>query len=77
MELAVIDCLGGRSYSDLSGNFWEVLRFFRDDFPTKRYLDPSNTNNVISDDLTLIEKRKIQATVNISRAKKTWEEIVW
>ena len=77
LELAVIDCLGGRSYSDLNGNFWEVLRFFRDDFLTKRYLDPSNTNNVISDDLTLTEKRKIQATANISRAKKTWGEIVW
>ncbi len=77
LELAAIDCLGGRSYSDLSGNFWEILRFFRDEFPTKRYLDPSNTNNVISDDLKLTEKRKVQATANISRAKKTWQEIVW
>jgi len=77
LELAVIDCLGGRSYSDLSGNFWEVLRFFGDEFPGKRYLDPSNTNNVISDDLNLTEKKKIQATANTSRAKKTWGEIVW
>jgi hypothetical protein len=77
LELAVIDCLRGRSYSDLSGNFWEILRFFRDEFPTKRYLDPSNANNVISDDLTLTEKRKIQDMANISRAKKTWQEIVW
>lgn len=77
LELSVIDCLGGKSYSDLSGNFWEVLRFFGNEFPAKRYFDPSNTNNVVSDDLNLTEKRQIQATANASRTKKTWEEIVW
>lgn len=77
LELSVIDCLGGRSYSDLNGNFWEVLRFFSDEFSNKRYLDPSNTNNVISDDLSLIEKSQIQAMAKTSRTKKTWGEIVW
>jgi hypothetical protein len=77
LELAVIDCLEGRSYSNLSGNFWEVLRFLANEFPSKRYLDPSNTNNVISDDINLTEKRKIQATANTSRAEKTWGEIAW
>jgi len=77
LELAVIDCLGGRSHSDLSGNFWEILRFFSDEFPSKRYLDPSNINNIISDDLNLTEKWNIQSAVKISRAKKTWGEIVW
>jgi hypothetical protein len=77
LELAVIDCLEGRSYSDLSGNFWEVLRFFADEFPSKRYLDPSNTNNVISDELNVTEKRMVQATANTSRAQKDWGEIAW
>lgn len=77
LELAAIDCLGGRSYSDLSGNFWEMLRFFSDEFPSKRYIDPSNTNNVISDDINLTEKTSIQSAAKISISKKTWEEIVW
>jgi len=77
LELSVIDCLGGRSYSDLNGNFWEVLRFFSDEFSNKRYLDPSNTNNIISDDLSLIEKSQVQAMAKTSITKKTWKEIVW
>ena len=77
LELSVIDCLSGRSYSDLSGNFWEILRFLSNEFPNKRYLDPSNTNNVISDDLSAIGKSQIQTMAQISRNKKTWGEIVW
>ena len=77
LELSVIDCLVGRTYSNLSGNFWKVLNFFADEFPGKRYLDPSNTNNIISDDLTLTGKRQIQAMANKSKTKETWGQIVW
>lgn len=77
LELSVIDCLEGRSYSDLNGNFWEVLRFFSEDFSDKKYLDPSNVNNIISDDINLTEKMQILATAIASISKKTWEEIVW
>jgi hypothetical protein len=54
-----------------------VLRFLSNEFPNKRYLDPSNTNNVISDDLSAIDKLKIQTMAQIYRYKKTWGEIVW
>ncbi len=77
LELSVLDCLSGKSYSDLSGNFWEILRFFNDEFNTKKFVDPSNTNNIISDDLTLSEKHQIQTMAKTSRSKKTWGEIVW
>jgi hypothetical protein len=78
LELAVIDNLSGKSYSDLSGNFWQVLGYLSsDDFITKRYIDPANTNNVISDDLSLSERRLIQNAARLSRTKREWEQIVW
>ena len=77
LELAVIDCLSGKSYSDLNGNFYEVLRFLSDNFINKKYLDPANTNNVISEDLSATEKYSIKSAASISMAKKTWGEIVW
>ena len=77
LELAVIDCLSGRSYSDISGNFWEVLGFLAADFVNRRYLDPANTNNVISDDLSISERRLIQSAAQIARTKKLWSQIVW
>ena len=77
LELAVIDCLKHKTRGDLANNFWSVLEFLRDSFVNRRYLDPANTNNVISDDLTLQEKQKVAIQAAASRSKKYWSEIVW
>lgn len=77
LELVVIDCLSGCSYSDLNGNFWKVLGFLIDDFLDKQYIDPANTNNVISNDLTVSEKQLIQSAAQESRRKQNWGQIVW
>lgn len=77
LELAVIDCLTGSSSETLSDNFWKVLGFLAGDFPSRRYVDPANTNNVISDDLTQSEKQVIKAAALAARAQKTWQSIVW
>jgi hypothetical protein len=77
LELAVIDCLTGSSLGALSDNFWKVLGFLAGDFSTRRYLDPANTNNVISDDLSQSEKKAIKAAALAARGQKTWQSIVW
>ncbi len=77
VELVAIDCLSGRSYSDLSGNFWEVFGFLSSDFITGRYVDPANTNNIISDDLNYSEKQKIQRAAQTARSRSNWSQIVW
>jgi hypothetical protein len=77
MELAVINCLSGRSYSDLNGNFWHVLGFLSGDFVNSRYLDPANTNNVISDDLSVSERQQIRSAAQIACTKPDWAQIVW
>jgi hypothetical protein len=76
LELAVIDCLSGRSYSDLNGNFWQVLGFLSGDFVNKRYVDPANNNNVISDDLSISERQLIESAAQIARRKTDWAQIV-
>ncbi len=77
LEMAVIDCLAGKSYSDISGNFWEVLGFFANGFPNSRYVDPSNSNNIISDDLEHSEKLIIKQKAQTSRSMTDWSQIVW
>ena len=77
LELAIIDCLSGHSYSNLSGNFCEVLGFLANDFIERRYVDPANTNNVISDDLTFSERQLIRHAARLARSKGKWSEIVW
>lgn len=77
LEMAVIDSLKYSTVGKLSWNFLKVLEFFRDELPAKRYIDPANTNNVISDDLNAGQKSIISNQARQSRSQNTWGGIVW
>ena len=57
--------------------FFKVLSFLSLEFQNRRYLDPANTNNVISDDLNSYEKRLIATQAQTSANKQFWSQIVW
>jgi hypothetical protein len=57
MELAVIHAL--KPNRPIDESFTSLLRFLATDFPTTRLLDPANSNNVVSDLLTEVEKLRI------------------
>ncbi|MEH2369731.1 hypothetical protein [Nostoc sp.] len=77
LEMAVIDSLKYSTIGDLSNNFLKVLEFFRDNLPSLRYVDPANTNNVISDDLNTSQKLAVASQARLSRNQQTWGGIVW
>mgnify|MGYP000599963859 CR=1 FL=1 len=77
LEMAVIDSLKYSSIGNLSDDFLKVLDFFRDSLASTRYVDPANTNNIISDDLDATEKSAISAQARLSRNQQTWGGIVW
>ena len=77
LELAVIDALKYSTAGNLSANFLKVLEFFRDSLPSTRYVDPANTNNIISDDLTAAQKIAISSQARLSRNQQNWRRIVW
>ncbi len=66
LELTVIDALAGQYSGTLSGNVWKVFGFLRDTFPNARIVDPANTNNIISDDLTAPEKGKVKTAAELA-----------
>ncbi len=75
LELALIDALP-RQYSEtLYGNV-RALQYLGDRFPIARIVDPANTNNVISDDLSLAEKMKIAQAARQALNAMKWGEIV-
>jgi hypothetical protein len=47
-------------------DFRELLHFLATDFPTTRLLDPANSNNVVSDLLTEVEKLRIARRASLS-----------
>lgn len=77
LELAVIDSLQYARIGNTSANVWRALEHLRDKIETSRYVDPANSNNVVSDDCTRAEKTAIAAAAAESLRKKSWEEIVW
>ena len=76
LELVVIDSLYNCRKGDLANNFLRVLNFIASNIITAVYKDPANTNNCISDQITLLEKNKIAQQAKLSASKYYWSEIV-
>lgn len=77
LELITLEALYYKSKNDLANNVLEVLKYLRDNFVDKVVIDPSNTNNTISDDLYKYEKEAIAQKARDSLSKTNWSEIVW
>jgi hypothetical protein len=61
LEMAVIDSLRYARVGNTAANVWQVLEHFRDKIETMQYIDPANTNNIVSDDCSRAEKMAIAA----------------
>jgi hypothetical protein len=55
---------------------WTVFQYLRDHFGAARVVDPANTNNIISDDLTQAEKIAIRAAAINALAAANWNQVV-
>jgi hypothetical protein len=77
LELTAITALNRRSTNDLASNVLHSLNYISESLLSARVVDPANTNNVISDDLTSPEKQVIAARARQSCQEKTWEKIIW
>lgn len=77
LELAVLEALHGARHGDLSSNVWKVLGFLAGSFEATTFMDPANTANCISDDLSATEKRIVKTQAAASLAAKTWGQVVW
>lgn len=82
LEMTVLNALGKKSplpmaRTLLNSNIWKVFKYLKEEFVDANIIDPSNTNNIISDDLTNSEKEKVAEKAEITLKKRYWEEIIW
>ena len=75
LELTVIAALSG-SRSGLSDNVWKTFAYLRDSFANARVVDPANTNNIISDDLSAADKLKLANAAAAALKASDWNQIV-
>jgi hypothetical protein len=77
LELYAIRALSGRSKNDVANNVLAVLRNIGDSLADTRIVDPANTNNVLSEELTVSEKRAVQTQAAQSAREAYWDNIIW
>lgn len=76
LELAVIRALSGCMYG-LANNVHRAMGWIADNLETAAIEDPSNTANIVSDDLTAAEKKTIAAQAAKSYAEPDWGKTLW
>ncbi len=75
LELTVINALA-QQYGTLSANVWKVFQYLTAGFQNARIVDPANTNNIISDDLSDAGKTLVKAAAVQTLKAANWGEIV-
>jgi hypothetical protein len=77
LELFTIQSLSGHSRGTVAANVLHALRAIGASLASTRIIDPSNTNNVLSDELTNQEKVRIAGLADQSARQQNWEGIIW
>jgi hypothetical protein len=75
LELTIINALSGQ-FGTLADNVWNVFKYLRDKFLLARIVDPANTNNIISEDLSTTERAKIKAAAEQALKATDWNQIL-
>ena len=76
LELAVIRALSGCMYR-YANNVHRAMGWIADNLETAAIEDPSNTSNIVSDDLTAAEKKTIAAHAAKCYAEPDWDKTLW
>lgn len=66
--------------NDFASNAWYIINELAKDTGNPlfaRVVDPANSNNILSDLLTVAEKNKIIAKAKVAAGQQYWENIVW
>lgn len=75
LELATIRALQHIWFGSLSQNILTVLRYLSTAFASQSFVDPANSANIISDDLTIVEKAAIKKQA-MNSLQRPWGAIV-
>lgn len=76
LELCVLEALRKAKSLVLSQNIWTLLSFLTEQFAERRLLDPANSANVVSDELTDKEKSLIATAAASTLSAPTWSDVV-
>jgi hypothetical protein len=75
LELITIDGCSGLPTDNLENQLLAAFHYMADNILTARLVDPANTNNVISEDITYSDKLAIQTAAKAAIAAQYWSQV--
>lgn len=76
LELVTIEACRNRKVGELAENVWATFAYIRNKIRTEVFMDPANTNNRISDDLSATEKQTLALAAEVALQANDWSQIV-
>ena len=61
----------------LSNRLERIFEYLSFEFENARIVDPANSNNIVSDELSSSEKEKIKKTAHSSLNTNNWSAVIW
>jgi hypothetical protein len=77
VELLVARVLKDTSLTGYDNKLAAMFRYIASNIQTVRIVDPANTNNVISDLIPSIKKRRVADQARAALAAPYWKDVVW
>lgn len=77
LELTVLRALGPERFGQLAENILAVLRYLSHRFEQALVLDPANSNNILSSDLSADGKKAIATAARDALYDENWKKILW
>jgi hypothetical protein len=77
LELLALEAFENVRTYGFAASVFASFRYIADNISHVRILDPANSNNVVSDDLTAAEKQRVAVAASRAATRSTWEDIVW
>jgi hypothetical protein len=75
LELITIDGCAGKATNNLEGQLLAALRHVKDNIMNIRLVDPANTNNILSDEISIIDKLLIQNAAKAAIDAQYWSQV--
>lgn len=77
LELTTLHALGSERFGQLADNVLTVLRYLANRFEHAEVRDPANSSNIVSNDLTGLEKQTIAKAAREVIYDENWKKILW
>jgi hypothetical protein len=76
LELVVIRALESTFSFSIANRIRTVFQYLEDSFVNARFVDPANTNNILSDELTQATKQQISRAAGAALVAPYWRDII-